>query len=105
MAAPLQPQIDSVLQAQPPSYTTAQACEIARATHGLDAADARNLGSERDQTFLLLDSSGAGLAVLKVSNPAEDPATLDMEALVARHAVRADPDSAGRPAPSDPGRE
>ena len=29
--------------------------------------------------------------MLKVSNPAEDPATLDMEALVALHAVRADP--------------
>jgi 4-aminobutyrate aminotransferase-like enzyme/Ser/Thr protein kinase RdoA (MazF antagonist) len=83
--------IDAVLQAPPPAYSTAQACAIARATHGLDAADARNLGSERDQTFLLLDRTGAGLAVLKVSNPAEDPATLDMEALVALHAVRADP--------------
>ncbi len=85
------PPIDAVLQAQPPSFTTYDAVEIARATHGLDAADACNLGSERDQTFMLLDGSGEGLAVLKVSNPAEDPATLDMEALVAMHAVHADP--------------
>ena len=40
---------------------------------------------------MLLDAAGDGLAILKVSNPAEDPATLDMEALVAFHAVRADP--------------
>lgn len=83
--------IDAVLQAPPPRYSTQEACAIARVTHGLVAADARNLGSERDQTFLLLDEQGAGLAVVKVSNPAEDPATLDMEALVALHAVRADP--------------
>jgi 4-aminobutyrate aminotransferase-like enzyme/Ser/Thr protein kinase RdoA (MazF antagonist) len=82
---------DAVLQAPPPTYSTSDACAIARVTHGLDAADARNLGSERDQTFLLLDAVGEGLAVVKISNPAEDPATLDMEALVALHAVRADP--------------
>jgi 4-aminobutyrate aminotransferase-like enzyme/Ser/Thr protein kinase RdoA (MazF antagonist) len=84
-------EIDAVLQAPPPTYTPQDACEIAHTTHGLVATDARNLGSERDQTFLLSDASGAGLAVLKVSNPAEDPATLDMEAMVALHAVRADP--------------
>jgi 4-aminobutyrate aminotransferase-like enzyme/Ser/Thr protein kinase RdoA (MazF antagonist) len=86
--------IDTVLQAPPPTYTTRDACEIAAVTHGLAAAEARNLGSERDQTFMLLDSAGSGLAVLKVSNPAEDPATLDMEALAALHAVRADPELA-----------
>jgi len=83
--------IDAVLQSQPPRFSTAEACAIAQQTYGIAATDARNLGSERDQTFMLLDPAGAGLAVLKVSNPAEDPATLDMEALVAFHAVRADP--------------
>jgi 4-aminobutyrate aminotransferase-like enzyme/Ser/Thr protein kinase RdoA (MazF antagonist) len=88
------PLIDAVLQAQPPSFSTGEAVQIAGRTFGITAGGARNLGSERDQTFMLLDhagAGGAGLAVLKVSNPAEDPATLDMEALVALHAVRADP--------------
>jgi 4-aminobutyrate aminotransferase-like enzyme/Ser/Thr protein kinase RdoA (MazF antagonist) len=83
--------IDAVLQAPPPTYTTDEACAIGRATYGLAAADAVSLGSERDQTFLLRGPDGDRLAVLKVSNPAEDPDTLDMEALVALHAVRADP--------------
>ena len=89
--SPTSPLIDAVLQAPPPTFSTDQAVQIAAQTFDIGAADARNLGSERDQTFLLLDDAGSGLAVLKVSNPAEDPATLDMEALVALHAVRADP--------------
>jgi 4-aminobutyrate aminotransferase-like enzyme/Ser/Thr protein kinase RdoA (MazF antagonist) len=83
--------IDAVLQAPPPTYGPQDAVEIGRVTHGLVAAGARNLGSERDQTFLLYDERSDPVAILKVSNPAEDPATLDMEALVALHAVRADP--------------
>jgi 4-aminobutyrate aminotransferase-like enzyme/Ser/Thr protein kinase RdoA (MazF antagonist) len=90
-AEPSELTIDAVLTSPPPAYTTAQAGEIGAATFGIRSAAARNLGSERDQTFLLLDDAGGGLAVLKISNPAEDPATIDMEALVARHAVRADP--------------
>jgi 4-aminobutyrate aminotransferase-like enzyme/Ser/Thr protein kinase RdoA (MazF antagonist) len=83
--------IDAVLQAPPPRFTTDEACGIAARTHGIAAVSAVNLGSERDQTFLMLDATGAEIAILKVSNPAEDTATLDMEALVARHAARADP--------------
>jgi 4-aminobutyrate aminotransferase-like enzyme/Ser/Thr protein kinase RdoA (MazF antagonist) len=98
--------IDAVLQAQPPAFTPGQACEIGRATFGIKASGARSLGSERDQAFMLTASSGpgasgpgpsgsgpseAGVAVLKVSNPAEDPAMLDMEALAALHAARCDP--------------
>ncbi len=85
------PAIDAVLQAPPPAFSTDEACVIAGQTYGIDASTALNLGSERDQTFLLSDGAGAGLAVMKVSNPAEDPATLDMEALAAFHAHRADP--------------
>jgi 4-aminobutyrate aminotransferase-like enzyme/Ser/Thr protein kinase RdoA (MazF antagonist) len=83
--------IDAVLQAQPPQFSAAQACEIGRAAFGIEAVDARSLGSERDQAFLLTSSSGAGAAVLKVSNPAEDPVMLDMEAQAALHARRFDP--------------
>lgn len=74
---------------RPPAFSAAQACEIGRAAFGLDAADAASLGSERDQAFLLTGPSGS--AVLKVSNPAEDPAMLDMEAMAALHAARCDP--------------
>ena len=83
--------IDAVLQAPSPPFSAAQACEIGRAAFGIEAVSARSLGSERDQAFLLAGASGAGAAVLKVSNPAEDPAVLDMEALAASHALRCDP--------------
>ena len=83
--------IDAVLQAPPPRFTTDEAANIAGQTFGILATSARNLGSERDQTFMLLDHVSTPLAVMKISNPAEDTATLDMEALVARHATEADP--------------
>ncbi|WP_426562921.1 aminotransferase class III-fold pyridoxal phosphate-dependent enzyme [Angustibacter sp. McL0619] len=83
--------IDAVLLAKPPAFSEQSAAAMGEAAFGIAAAGARNLGSERDQTFMLLGDDGTGLAILKVSNPAEDPATLDMEALVAFHAVRADP--------------
>src|SRR5258708_39508603 len=62
--------IDAVLQAPPPPFSAAQACEIGRAAFGIEALSARSLGSERDQAFLLAGASGAGTAVLKGSNPA-----------------------------------
>jgi 4-aminobutyrate aminotransferase-like enzyme/Ser/Thr protein kinase RdoA (MazF antagonist) len=83
--------VDAVLQAPPPTFSPAQACEIGRASFGIDALSARSLGSERDQAFLLTGQAGSGVAVLKVSNPAEDPAMLDMEALAAFHVLRCDP--------------
>jgi len=84
------PNMDAVLLAQPVRMSVTDACDVAGATYGVSAAQARDLGSERDQTFLLQDVAGAALAVMKVSNPAEDPVTLDMEALGARHAAQAD---------------
>ena len=83
--------MDPVLLAPPVRMTAAEACDVARATFGVSASQARNLGSERDQTFMLQDAAGAPVAVMKVSNPAEDPGTLDMEALGARHAAQVDP--------------
>ena len=80
--------IDAVLHAQPPAFSPEQACEIGMAAFGVGATDAKSLGSERDQAFLLTGPSGS--AVLKVSNPAEDPAMLDMEAMAALHAARCD---------------
>jgi 4-aminobutyrate aminotransferase-like enzyme/Ser/Thr protein kinase RdoA (MazF antagonist) len=83
--------MDRVLAAARPAFDAATVVDIARRTFDVDAAGARDLGSERDQAFLLLDKSAAPVAVLKVSNAAEDPTTLDMEALAVLHAQRVDP--------------
>jgi 4-aminobutyrate aminotransferase-like enzyme/Ser/Thr protein kinase RdoA (MazF antagonist) len=85
------PRLDPVLLTQTARMTPADACDVAMATFAVSASQARNLGSERDQTFLLQDGAGAPVAVMKVSNPAEDPDTLDMEALGALHASQVDP--------------
>lgn len=84
--------MDEVLQTTPPRFSEDDALGIAATTFGIEATAARDLGSERDQTFLLKGAGGEDLAVMKVSNPAEDPATLDMEALAARHVHGVDPD-------------
>ncbi|MEX1172685.1 MAG: aminotransferase class III-fold pyridoxal phosphate-dependent enzyme [Chloroflexota bacterium] len=82
---------DPVLAAARPTFDEAAVLGIAAGTFGEPAAAARDLGSERDQTFMLLDDGSRPLAVMKLSNAAEDPATLDMEALAVLHARRVDP--------------
>lgn len=82
--------IDPVLMASPPGFDAGDAVRIGLRTYGIEATDADDLGSERDQTWLLRGPDGP-LAVMKISNPAEDPATLDMEALAALHARSVDP--------------
>src|SRR5262249_28734507 len=59
---------------------------------GIDAGAASDLGSERDRTFALLGGDDQPLAILKVSNPSEDPEVLDMEAEAALHIAAADPE-------------
>ena len=83
--------MDRVLAAARPAFDADGAVDIARRTFEIDATGARDLGSERDQAFLLLDAADQPLAILKLSNGAEDPATLDMEALAVLHAQRVDP--------------
>lgn len=85
------PPMDAVLHAPPVRMSTDAAVAVAAATFGVEAETAGDLGSERDQTFVLHGPRGERLAVMKVSNPAEDPARLDMEALGARQAAAADP--------------
>ena len=82
---------DAVLATPRPAFQPAEAAAIAARTFGVAAVGARDLGSERDQTFLLLDAGGAGLAICKLSNTAEDPSVLDMEAAAVLHAQRVDP--------------
>jgi 4-aminobutyrate aminotransferase-like enzyme/Ser/Thr protein kinase RdoA (MazF antagonist) len=82
--------IDPVLLVPAPRCSPDDACAIA-AGFGVAAAGARDLGSERDRTFLLNDAAGRGLAVMKVSNAAESVDTLDMEAAAVTHIARVDP--------------
>jgi 4-aminobutyrate aminotransferase-like enzyme len=84
--------MDSVMAGARPRLTTSGAAEVASTLFGIPAEDARDLGSERDRTFLVTGAGGAPLAVLKVSNAAEDPAVLDMEAAAALHVMAVDPE-------------
>lgn len=85
-----EPSVDPVLLSPPPSCTVDDVRAIAL-RFGVVAADARDLGSERDRTFMLLDDHGDDVAVMKVSNPAERTETLDMESLVVDHIALVDP--------------
>ncbi len=79
--------IDGVLTAAPPTFTDEEAAGLARDLFGV-AGVATSVASERDQTFLL---DGDRPAVLKLSNAAEDPARLDLEAQAAQRVAQIDP--------------
>ncbi len=78
-----------VLEAAAPAFTTEQAARIAAELFDIHGG-ATDLGSERDQTFLI-DDGGAG-GILKISNSAEDPAVLDLEAAAIAHVAAVDPE-------------
>ena len=78
-----------VLEATPPAFTPEQVAAIARELFGVDGT-ARDLGSERDQTFMI-DAEGGG-GVLKVSNLGELPESLDIEVAALLHVAAADPE-------------
>jgi 4-aminobutyrate aminotransferase-like enzyme/Ser/Thr protein kinase RdoA (MazF antagonist) len=76
--------IDDVLLAPRPAWSPDDVAATARRLFGLTGATgAVELGSERDQAFRVHDDAGRAVAIVKVSNAAEDPATLDMEARAA----------------------
>jgi 4-aminobutyrate aminotransferase-like enzyme/Ser/Thr protein kinase RdoA (MazF antagonist) len=81
--------VTSVLESTPPRFTADEAAGIAAELFGLDG-NASDLGSERDQTFLL-DNGRTG-AVLKISNSGEDAAALDLEEAAIAHVAAVDPD-------------
>jgi 4-aminobutyrate aminotransferase-like enzyme/Ser/Thr protein kinase RdoA (MazF antagonist) len=75
----------NVLETTPPRFTPEEVGAIAAKLFGLEG-EVRDLGSERDQTFLVGDG------VLKISNTGEDPAILDLEAKALLHIERVDPE-------------
>jgi len=88
-AAPRIPGVTSVLEATPPSFSAAEVARIAAELFGIEGT-AIDLGSERDQTFLVEGPSGQG--IVKISNLGERPATLDFEAEAILHIARVDPE-------------
>ncbi len=79
----------SVLEETPPSFSADDVARIAAERFGLDGT-VRDLGSERDQTFLVEGQAGSG--VLKISNLGESSPTLDLEAEAILHILRVDPE-------------
>jgi 4-aminobutyrate aminotransferase-like enzyme/Ser/Thr protein kinase RdoA (MazF antagonist) len=84
-----EPVAASVLEAPPPRFTPDEIARIAAGRFGLDGA-VTDLGSERDQTFLVDDGRGGG-AVLKISNLGESEDVLDLETEAILHVSRVDP--------------
>jgi 4-aminobutyrate aminotransferase-like enzyme/aminoglycoside phosphotransferase (APT) family kinase protein len=80
--------VSSVLDSTPPRFAAEEAAGIAAELFGVHGV-ASDLGSERDQTFLL-DDGGAG-GVLKISNSGEDAAVLDLEEAAIAHVAAVDP--------------
>jgi 4-aminobutyrate aminotransferase-like enzyme/Ser/Thr protein kinase RdoA (MazF antagonist) len=90
--------MSSVLEATPPSFSAEDVARIAAELFGLEGS-AVDLGSERDQTFLVGDSR-----VMKISNLGENAETLDLEADAILHIARVDPElPVARPLVVEPG--
>jgi 4-aminobutyrate aminotransferase-like enzyme/Ser/Thr protein kinase RdoA (MazF antagonist) len=88
MLASMTATVDEVLTVAPPSFDEREAEAIALRLFGVRGT-ARGVRSERDQTFLF---DGPRPVVMKISNAAEDPARLDMEALAALWIARLEPE-------------
>jgi hydroxylysine kinase len=85
-------QPNSVMVAKAPAFTTADAETIAAEGFGV-IGEAEFLRSERDQNFHLRTQEGREW-VLKISNPAEDPAVVDFQTRALLHIAHVDPDLA-----------
>jgi 4-aminobutyrate aminotransferase-like enzyme/Ser/Thr protein kinase RdoA (MazF antagonist) len=77
--------LTSVLESTPPRFGPEDVARIARELFGVDG-DVVDLGSERDQTFLV------GETVVKISNSGEDAAVLDLERDAIAHILAVDPE-------------
>jgi 4-aminobutyrate aminotransferase-like enzyme/Ser/Thr protein kinase RdoA (MazF antagonist) len=74
----------------PPTFDVSTAEQIAERYFGKRGA-VTELGGERDQNFHVDTPDGDGY-VLKISSPADDASTLDLQTQALRHVSRTDPD-------------
>ena len=79
----------TVLEAQAPAFSSQEAEAIAQRAFDIEAS-AHPLDSERDQNFQLRAKDGSEW-VLKIANPAENPALLDMQTQALLHIAQVDP--------------
>jgi len=82
--------VSSVLEATPPRFSAPDVARIAAEVFGILGGTAVDLGSERDQTFLVEGASDSG--VVKISNLGESAEILDLEAEAILHIARVDPE-------------
>ena len=80
---------ETVLEAQAPAFSAREAEAIAQRDFDIQAS-AHPLDSERDQNFRLRAKNGSEW-VLKIANPAENPALLDMQTQALLHIAQVDP--------------
>ena len=80
----------NVLEVKAPAFSLAEAEGIAKRIFGVSGS-ARALVSERDQNFQLRSDDGREY-VLKIANPAEDPAVLDFQTQAFLHIARVNPE-------------
>jgi len=80
---------ETVFEAPAPAFSIEEAESIAQKAFGIRAS-AQPLVSERDQNFQLRAKDG-NTWVLKIANPAENPALLDMQTAALLHMAETDP--------------
>jgi len=80
---------ESVLEARAPAFSIDEAEAFVRRAFDLQAS-AHPLDSERDQNFRLRARDGSEW-VLKIANPAENPAVLDLQTQALLHIAQVDP--------------
>lgn len=85
----LQSQVESVLKAKAPTFSVKEAEAIALKVYNIKAS-AHPLDSERDQNFRLQSGDGSEW-VLKIANPAENGALLEMQTQALLHITKVDP--------------
>ncbi len=83
---------DAILASRLPDFTESDAVRIAgRDVRASRPRPRRTSAANATRRSCCPVPPASGVAIMKVSNSAEDPATLDMEALAVLHARRADP--------------
>jgi len=79
------------LASMPPAFGVEAAADLAGDHFGVAASSVAPLAGERDQNFRVDTADGRPL-LLKISNPADGPSTVDMQTAALRHIERVDPD-------------
>jgi 4-aminobutyrate aminotransferase-like enzyme/Ser/Thr protein kinase RdoA (MazF antagonist) len=78
------------LESMPPAFGEETARLILREDFGLEPSSLKALAGERDQNFRV-DTADGQSALFKISNPADDRPTLEMQAAALRHIEQVDP--------------